>query len=243
MPYLLAGLIVLWLALTGLRSFAKLSPAAAAKVLQQLAGYGAFAVAGLFALRGRIDVAIAVGGLGCWFLGVRPSLAWLGGMGKPTARPRGATSRVRSAMIEMELDHDTGAMRGSVLAGQFQDRSLDVLTSRECGILLAECRRHDPEGGRLLEAYLDRRFAGWRAAGDGNEDAGTNGSRDGRPSPGPMTENEAYEVLGLRKGASRDQITRAHRTLMKKLHPDHGGATHLAARANEAKDVLMRRHT
>jgi len=47
---------------------------------------------------------------------------------------------------------------------------------------------------------------------------------------------------GTRKGATRDDVVRSHRSLIKKLHPDHGGSTDLAARVNEAKDVLMRRH-
>ena len=57
-----------------------------------------------------------------------------------------------------------------------------------------------------------------------------------------MAQDEAYELLGLAQGASREEIARAHRTLMKRFHPDHGGSTDVAARVNEAKDVLMRRH-
>jgi hypothetical protein len=244
MPYLLAGFFLLWLALTGMKSFTRVSPAAAALILRRIGGLAALALAALLLVRGRLDFGLALGALGLWLLGLRQTVGWaglgLGGRGR-AQRARGATSRVRSAMIEMELDHDSGAMRGTVLAGAFQDRSLDNLTRQDCAALMRECMRDDPEGARLLEAYLDRRFPGWGTAGDANQDARGGDERRAAPT-GPMTENEAYEMLGLRKGASRSDITRAHRALMKKLHPDHGGSTHLAARANEAKDILMRRH-
>ena len=142
-------------------------------------------------------------------------------------------------MIEMELDHGTGKMRGTVLAGPDEGKSLDAMTRPQCEALHDLCCRDDPEGARLMEAYLDRRFAGWRAAAQNQRHPGRGGA--GRRA-GTMSEDEAYEVLGLHKGASDEEVARSHRSLMKKLHPDHGGSTDLAARVNEAKDVLMRRH-
>ena len=136
----------------------------------------------------------------------------------------------------MELDHDSGAMRGRILAGRCEGVSLDTLDVPTLVGFIAEI---DDDSRQLLMAYLDRRQPRWRENAEGNAAAGQGG---GASSSGKMTEEEAYQVLGLQPGASADEIGRAHRSLMKKLHPDQGGSTYLAARVNQAKDVLLRRH-
>ncbi len=234
-------LILVLLALGGLwwlsRFFLRANPAALARLIQQGSGAAALVGAGLLLLRGQIEIAVGLAGLGLYLLGFSSTLHW-SGVFRKSAKTAGRSSKVRSALIEMALDHDTGAMAGRVVGGSFAGRALASLTRSECEALAAVCAREDPDGARLLEAYLDRRFAGRRGAGEGDADGG--GRRGGA---GKMSEDEAYEVLGLQKGAAREDVTRAHRALMQKLHPDHGGTTNLAAQVNEAKDILLRRHT
>ena len=93
---------------------------------------------------------------------------------------------------------------------------------------------------RSFMAYFDRGQA--RRREHPQRDAAAGQSRRSTASSGEMTKEEAYQVLGLQPGAGADEITRAHRAFMKKLHPDQGGSTYLAARVNQAKDVLLRRH-
>ena len=147
-------------------------------------------------------------------------------------------SSVRSAALEMELDHTTGAMNGVVLTGQFEGRELDELNQDELMDLLREVES-DGESVALLDAYLDRRIPGWREDADFEPGAGESAST----SAGPMGEEEAYEILGLAPGASAQEISSAHRRLMGALHPDRGGSTFLAAKINEAKDILLKRHS
>ncbi len=61
----------------------------------------------------------------------------------------------------------------------------------------------------------------------------------GRANPGKMTAEEAREVLGVKAGATREEIIMAHKRMMQKVHPDRGGTDYLAAQLNRAKDTLL----
>jgi len=232
MVTLVFGALVLALVLWLINSFAKTDPKKVAAIGKIAGGIVALAVAAFLALRGELAVAIPLGAAGLGMLG------WLqlypAGFGARTQKSPGQVSRVRSAFLEMELDHDTGAMHGRILAGPHEGASLDTLDVATLTGLIASI---DEESRTLLAAYLDRRDPAWREHAQGDPAAGR-----GSVSRGPMTPEEAYQILGLQPGADADAIVRAHRTLMKKLHPDQGGTNYLAARVNEAKDTLLRRH-
>jgi DnaJ-domain-containing protein 1 len=142
---------------------------------------------------------------------------------------------VRSQYLDMILDHDSGLLSGQIVDGPHAGHSLDEFDLPQ---LLAMIAGFDAESVPLLESYLDRRFPAWRQDAQGNAAGGQRRA----PAGGKMTDEEAYQILGLQPGATRDEIGRAHRALMKKLHPDQGGSTYLAARVNEAKDTLLRTH-
>jgi hypothetical protein len=234
MGALIFGVVVLALGLWALNAFTRVNPHTAAAVLKAGGGLGALALAGVLGVRGRLDMAIPLGLTGLGLLGWLP---WsIPGFGARTRKSTGQVSRVRSAFVEMELDHDTGAMRGRILAGRHEGASLDALDLAALTGFLGEI---DEESRALLMAYLDRRAPRWREHAQGDAAAGAGRSVGGA---GKMTEEEAYQILGLQAGASAEEIGRAHRSLMKKLHPDQGGSPYLAARINEAKDLLLRRH-
>ncbi len=239
LPQLLVFLAVMGFLLYGTKFVASASPTALAKLTRMGGGVAALGGAAFLLLRGRFEMAIAVGGFGLYLLGFLANHKWADLFRHVGGSPKASSHR--SAMIEMRLDHASGAFSGTVLAGTFQGRALKELTRPQCEALYAECQRDDPEGARLLDAYLDRRFPGWSAATEGDADARP-GNGAGRRA-GAMTEQEAYEVLGLAKGATKEEIAAAHRALMKKWHPDHGGTSNLAAQVNEAREVLLRTHS
>ncbi|HSC19826.1 MAG TPA: DnaJ domain-containing protein [Rhizomicrobium sp.] len=239
---LLIGAFALVLILILLHGFTRADPKALVKAVRYVGAAGLVLAAAFFMVRGIVPAAVLLGSMAYGvFTGGR---VWPGGRfywhfphpgGGPRTQP-GQTTHVATAWVEMELDHDTGEMRGRVLKGQFVGRPLHQLTDDNALRLYAEAGAADPETARLLEAYLDRRLGeGWRAKGQEK----TSSSQHWPRSSSAMTREEAYRVLGLSAGATEEQIRDAYKRLMLNLHPDRGGTDYLAAKINEAKDVLL----
>lgn len=228
MGYYVTALAMLTVAFFMLLLFVRASPSSIASVLR-IVGPLIVAVAGLVLIfAGR-----AVYGLPLLILGG----SWLARNRQVgnVYTPEGATSTVRSAWLEMQLDHDSGKLDGTILLGELEGEQLSSLSEEELLKLYPQLQ-NDSESASLMEAYLDSRLAGWR---EDMQPGGSSG-QGSSPSSGPMTKEEAYQVLGLSPGAGTQEIRSAHRRLMKAVHPDSGGSTFLAARINEAKDTLLK---
>jgi hypothetical protein len=236
MVYLLAGCAVLLLLLLAARLIAGASPRVLAAVIRKTGGVAALAAAGFLIIRGALPLAIPLAVFGFALLGRGSGLGGPFGSGQKSP---GQKSKVRTDRLEMELDHDSGHMDGQCLTGRFAGRPLSSLSDKEAMDLLDELRADGAQEAALMEAYLDWRMPGWRdedAAREPTAEQARGGARGSR-----MSAEEAYAVLGIGKEASEEDIRQAHRRLMMKMHPDQGGSTYLAARINEAKEVLLAR--
>ena len=240
MPTLIAGVVAVILLYSLLQMFRAANPVVLARSIKIGGGVVALAVAAFTGVKGELAVAIPLGIFGAGLLGWSPfgasGFGNIGAMfGGGSQRSPGQASRVRSQYLDMTLDHDSGELSGQIVAGPNAGHSLGEFDLPQ---LTAMMSGFDAESVSLLESYLDRRFPAWRQDTQGN----AAGGQSRAASSGKMTNEEAYQILGLQPGAGRDEIGRAHRSLMKKLHPDQGGSTYLAARVNEAKDTLLRTH-
>lgn len=234
MSALLVGIVAVVVVSLLVRGFMAVPAASLATGLR--VGGGVFLLLGavVAGFARRFDLAVLLAVFGVALLRRRG----LTGFGPVRSAPTpGRVSTVRSAALEMELDHDSGDLRGRVLAGEHEGRELGDLSMAELFDLHREVRG-DGESRALLEAYLDRRFPGWREDLKADPHAGHGGPLQS----GVMSDEEAYQVLGLEPGAGEADIREAHRRLMMAVHPDRGGSTFLAAKINEAKDRLIDRH-
>lgn len=239
MAYFILGLLALLGLILSLNWFLNTAPAVISRYLRR-AAIGAIILALLFlAATGRLHWLFAlIGAVIPILLRLLPLLRLATGAGRggkgQSAKGAGSAagsnrSQVTTAFLHLELDHASGTMSGEVLAGRHRGRSLHQMSLPELTDLLSECRAADSRSATLLEAYLDRvHGTDWRD--EPARDAGTGAVMDAA---------EAREILGLGPEAGPEEIVQAHRRLMQKLHPDRGGSDYLAAKINQAKDVLL----
>jgi len=146
--------------------------------------------------------------------------------------PAADQATVQTRFLRVSLDHASGQMYGEILEGVFTGKGLHQLSRAQLIDLFKEYHLADRDSANLLAAYLDRAYGpDWRN--------GENARSKGWSDPGRMSREEAYRVLGLQSGASDSEISTAHRRLMQKIHPDRGGSDYLAAKLNQAKDILL----
>jgi hypothetical protein len=222
MPYAIAAIAVFVAAVLLLPRLVNANPTTIARASRRTTAGTVFTVAAFFALRGLLPVAIPLFLFGLFLLGAQRGF-------NRTNKSPGQKSSVRTSILDMWLNHDDGSMDGTILTGTNTGRHLSELDLADLLQLLGECVLAGDQSEALLMAYLDRVHPQWR------EQAGSAG---GSQATGSMSREDALDILGLREGATEKDIRTAYRKMMKKHHPDNGGSAYLAARINEANDVL-----
>lgn len=134
---------------------------------------------------------------------------------------------ITTALLKITIDHHSQQLQGNIIDGPFAGQTLSALTFSQLQALLEYCQQHDQQACPLLARFIDQRFSE-----RGQQSGGTTNNAD-------LSVAEAYQILGLAPGDSKDSIIRAHKKLIQKLHPDRGGNDYLAAKINRAKDILL----
>ncbi|RED54045.1 DnaJ domain-containing protein [Aestuariispira insulae] len=229
MSWFLMGVAVLFFLLAGLWAIANADP-------EKLARIAKWVFVTLLVL--LVLTLVVRGGFHLVWLLMFGLLPWIGrlrnifkGMKGPSA---GQFAEVKSDYLHMRLDQVQGEMDGYVLKGAFEGRYLNQMDLADCMALRREIDG-DARSVQLLESYLDKTHGpDWRDGFDSSD-------RHAGQAAGAMSRQEAFKILGLSEGAGEEEIRKAHRELMKQMHPDRGGSGYLAAKINEAKDVLLGR--
>ena len=144
-------------------------------------------------------------------------------------RFKSTPSQFRTQSLLVTINFANGQISGEILTGDFAGKQLSELSSDELQALMEQLKNTDRESYILLQAYLLR-------SGSSNYQSSDSYQPNNYTE---LSENEAYEVLGLPTTASKDEVIKAHKRLMQRLHPDRGGSDYLAAKINAAKDKLI----
>ena len=248
-PQLIIALLVIAAAAIFLQAFLKASPAHVAKKIKQI---GFYVVIGLVIVLALVKLNWIIAAIAAIvaalprllpLLRFLPLIKWLqsrhkrqAGFNRSSAGSHQASSsKVSARYVTMTLNHHSGELEGEVTAGRFAGQRLSKMTMEAIVQLYDECLIEDSESAALVESYLDRIYGeAWREPQQQRTSPGKGGN---------MSRSEALEILGLNEKASKQDIIQAHRHLMQKMHPDRGGSDYLAAKINQAKEVLLEKST
>ena len=228
MPSFIIALVIVFGGLWLIRTFARATPAQSKGLSKKLAGGALIVVSAVLALTGKAQFAAPLFAIGLALIGHASAFP----NGFPWAnKSAGQKSRVATSILAMELDHDSGKMSGLVLSGPFKNARLEDMNLDNLRALYTQCAGVSDQSLSLLEAWLDRHKPEWRDIWKGERRAPNFGA-------GAMSVEEALAVLGLKAGATPEDVKNAHRRLMKEFHPDRGGSDYLATKINQAKEML-----
>lgn len=235
MPRIILLLLVLVIAVYLMFRFQSLPPDKRRRVIQIALIIAVGILMAVLALTGRLNWLIAAIGavlpllprLARFFIGLWPSLS-------PYFKryQQNKQSSMQTRFVKLQIDMLSGELQGEVLEGEYKGQHLHQMQLQQLISLLDLCKQQDNESAALLIAYLNRVHSGWAAD---NADSHSYQSNDS-----DMDEQQARDILGVSKTASKDDISKAHKRLMQKLHPDRGGSDYLAQQINRAKDILLK---
>ena len=203
----------------------------------------ALLVIGILILLGRLPIGFIlapIGAAGAFVLRFLPTLIRLLPMWqmfrgvRASAKPqaKGQTSTIRTEYLVMELDHDTGDMDGLVLKGTFIEKQLSSLSFEQLMELYEDCQS-DSDSEQVLRVYIQRNNPEWEEKYRGGD------NREISEDDTFLDHQLAIEILGLIDPIDKEDVIKAHRLLMQKIHPDRGGSDYLAKKINLAKDFLI----
>jgi len=144
------------------------------------------------------------------------------------SRFKTSPSQFRTSALMVEINFASKHMDGEVLQGEYAGKRLSELSAEQLQTLADELRGTDRESFVLLQAYMLR-----------NTSEQQSGESYQAGNFSDISNDEAYKILGLESDADEEDIIKAHKRLMQRLHPDRGGSDYLAAKINAAKDQLI----
>lgn len=144
-------------------------------------------------------------------------------------------SSIQTNHLSATLDHGSGHIEGKIIEGPHKGWLLSELSIMQLEDLLTHYQTEDEESAELLEAYIDQR----RQQADQNTEQQRTANR---AASDQSARAEALAILGLDEGSTEEEVVAAHRSLIQKLHPDRGGNDFLAAKINQAKDILLNKN-